>query len=326
MPKKLLLLTGGIILLLAMAIVLGKWGRNGRVEPKTGQQPLVPIAATAWPDSGSSTPVPSAAATAQIRLVGPTSVTAGEPAQTVLVQLTSSQALSELVVEIATGSPNLSVVDYDGATPGIQLAPASLPAGATVDRIEIDAAGILHLRVRDLAVSEESAQTLLQFQVQGVSPGMAPILVQHAVAYAQGGLSVAVDKSTILYVQVQTASAAAIAPVASLPGASGEVKAGIYYRIQRGQNLYRLSKTFGVTVEALVSANAISDVRRIPTGMLLYIPAVSPAGQATYLVASNDTLYSIARSFGMTVEYLAQLNGLAPPYNVFIGQYLVLRP
>lgn len=326
MLKKLLLLTGGIILLLAMAIVLGRWGRAGIGVPKTGRQQSEPIAATTWPDSGSNTPVPVGAPTARILLVGPTVVTVGQPTQTVLVQLTSSQVLSELVLEIVTGSPNLSVVDHDGAAPGIQLAPVSVPAGATVQRAEVDAAGILHFRVRDLSVSALSAPTLFQFQVQGVSAGMAPILVRHAVAYVQGGASVAVDKSTILYVQVQTAATAAIAPVPSLPGTSGEVKAGIYYRIQRGQNLYRLSKSFGVTVEALISANAIGDVRRIPTGMLLHIPAVSPTGQAAYLVAPNDTLCSIAKSFGMTVEYLGQLNGIAPPYDLAAGGYIVLRP
>jgi LysM repeat protein len=67
-------------------------------------------------------------------------------------------------------------------------------------------------------------------------------------------------------------------------------------------------------------------VRQIPTGMLLRIPVPSPKGQAAYLVSTGETLYGIAGSLGMTVEQIAHLNAIAPPYHLTIGQYLMLIP
>jgi LysM repeat protein len=42
--------------------------------------------------------------------------------------------------------------------------------------------------------------------------------------------------------------------------------------IQSGENLFRLSLRYGTTVQALIDANGIVDVRRIPAGTVLIIP------------------------------------------------------
>jgi LysM repeat protein len=41
----------------------------------------------------------------------------------------------------------------------------------------------------------------------------------------------------------------------------------------RGETLYRVALRYGVTVNALIAANGITDVRRIPAGTVLIIPA-----------------------------------------------------
>lgn len=52
--------------------------------------------------------------------------------------------------------------------------------------------------------------------------------------------------------------------------------------------------------------------------------AEPPASAGSVRVQSGDTLYSIARANGVTVEKLADANGIAYPYNVRIGQSLSL--
>lgn len=48
--------------------------------------------------------------------------------------------------------------------------------------------------------------------------------------------------------------------------------------------------------------------------------------ESTYTVRSGDTLYSIARRHGKTVEKIAELNQLKPPYPLYPGQVLTLTP
>ena len=48
--------------------------------------------------------------------------------------------------------------------------------------------------------------------------------------------------------------------------------------------------------------------------------------QYFYHVQSGDTLYEIARRWGLPLESLISANNLRPPYTIFIGQQLVVPP
>lgn len=48
--------------------------------------------------------------------------------------------------------------------------------------------------------------------------------------------------------------------------------------------------------------------------------------QSSYVVQPGDTLFSIAQRFNTTVETLAALNGIAPPYTIEVGQALIVTP
>ena len=108
--------------------------------------------------------------------------------------------------------------------------------------------------------------------------------------------------------------------------------------VQRGENLYRISLKYGVTMAAIAQRNNISNYNLIFTGQTLYIPAggtvvptvtpkpgstaVPPPATGTYTVKRGDTLGSIARKFNTTVQALASLNKISNPNLIYPGQVL----
>ena len=53
-------------------------------------------------------------------------------------------------------------------------------------------------------------------------------------------------------------------------------------------------------------------------------PPAPPVKQCIYVVKPSDTLFSIARLFGTTVEAIAMANGISNPDQIFVGQKLVI--
>ncbi len=132
------------------------------------------------------------------------------------------------------------------------------------------------------------------------------------------------------------------------------VSAQTTHTVQAGENLYRISLRYGVSMNAIASANGLSNINLIFTGQQLTIPGAdggdtsgddtsgdtgsdaggdtgSDAGSdtpvatgGTYTVARGDTLARIASRFGTTFTVLAQLNNIANPNLIFVGQVLNL--
>jgi LysM repeat protein len=97
--------------------------------------------------------------------------------------------------------------------------------------------------------------------------------------------------------------------------------------VQRGENLYRISLRYGTSVQALAAANGIADPSRIYVGQRLVIPCGSappPSGGHVYTVRHGDTLYSIARHFGVSVQAIVQANGITNPNRIYVGQRLII--
>lgn len=116
------------------------------------------------------------------------------------------------------------------------------------------------------------------------------------------------------------------APTASPVPSSSPQTGGIYHKVQWGENLFRIALRYGTTVDAIVAANNLPNRNSVQVGQVLLIPVSSPAGTVVYVVVPGDTLYSIARRFGTTIEALAALNGIAPPYPIKAGQVLIIVP
>ena len=97
--------------------------------------------------------------------------------------------------------------------------------------------------------------------------------------------------------------------------------------VRPGENLYRIALRYGTTVRAIAAANHISNPSLIYVGQRLVIPtggATPPPGSCTYVVRRGDTLYSIARHFGVSLATLVRVNHIANPSLIYVGQRLTI--
>ena len=94
----------------------------------------------------------------------------------------------------------------------------------------------------------------------------------------------------------------------------------ISYVVKRGDNLYSIARQYGVNVNDLKKINNLtSDILSI--GQIINIPSsttiVTPSEDDiinetnTYIVQRGDTLWSISRNFGVSVEDIKNANNLA---------------
>ena len=98
----------------------------------------------------------------------------------------------------------------------------------------------------------------------------------------------------------------------------------ISHIVEKGDTLYSLSKKYGVSVDELRSANAISG-SDLYAGQKLIIPAKKNDKRVTYesyTVKAGDTLYSIAKRSEITIDELRRLNSLDSSAVLKIGQNL----
>ena len=116
------------------------------------------------------------------------------------------------------------------------------------------------------------------------------------------------------------------------------------YTVAEHDTLYSIARRFGVSVDLLAQVNGIRNPGLIRVGTILLIPdpaplrgtqrapgppsvqpqSVRPQAPSTYVVRRGDTLYTLARTFGVTIEALQQANGLASPNQIRAGQVLLI--
>lgn len=94
----------------------------------------------------------------------------------------------------------------------------------------------------------------------------------------------------------------------------------IEYTVKAGDSLWLISRRYGTTVEALKRLNGLtSDLLNI--GQVLKIPVSQNTSYIEYTVRPGDSLWTISRRYGTTVEAIMNLNGLTSDA-LGIGQIL----
>ncbi len=95
------------------------------------------------------------------------------------------------------------------------------------------------------------------------------------------------------------------------------------YIVKSGDTLWSIAKKYGLSVDELKALNNLTS-NSLSIGQVLKIKKESEGvtpDEDTYIVKSGDTLYGIARRFGLSVDELKRINNLASN-TLSIGQVL----
>lgn len=101
------------------------------------------------------------------------------------------------------------------------------------------------------------------------------------------------------------------------------------YTIKSGDTLYKIARTYKISVDNLVEANPGIDPNRLQVGQTICIPVAippgtCPPGTASYIVQAGDTYSALARRFNTSVEAIATANPGVNPNALRIGQNLCI--
>lgn len=99
--------------------------------------------------------------------------------------------------------------------------------------------------------------------------------------------------------------------------------------VQWGDTLSAIAARYNTTVDALARANSLPNPNFVYAGQRLTIPTAAPVPQplpasSVYVVQRGDTLTSIARRAGISVDAILRANGLVNPDFIWSGQRLAL--
>jgi len=108
---------------------------------------------------------------------------------------------------------------------------------------------------------------------------------------------------------------------------AGTAGADTIHVIAKGETVYSLSKLYGVSPEAIIESNSITNTSGISVGTRLLIPSgdLSINGKnGLYKVKRGDTYYSIAKKLGFSLEHLLTLNGRDENRLLRVGEELIV--
>ena len=93
------------------------------------------------------------------------------------------------------------------------------------------------------------------------------------------------------------------------------------YQVKSGDTLYSIANKYGITLKELKAINNLTD-DKLAIGQLLNVPSGLSLA-SSYTVSGGDTLYSIAKKFGVSVDKLKEANQLTNNM-LKIGQKLII--
>ncbi|MVB10378.1 Spore germination protein YaaH [Caprobacter fermentans] len=95
----------------------------------------------------------------------------------------------------------------------------------------------------------------------------------------------------------------------------------VIYRVRPGDNIYRLSRLYGIPEQQIMEDNQIRDPQQLVVGQALVLMTDS----VKHTVGSGQSLYSIAALYGISVDQLLEANPqITDPSRIQAGQVLTI--
>lgn len=100
----------------------------------------------------------------------------------------------------------------------------------------------------------------------------------------------------------------------------------VQHTIKSGDTLWKLSQTYGVSLQSILDLNSGVDPENLQIGSTLCIPAVPlplthtcPDSASSYIVRAGDTLWKLSQTYGVSLQSILDLNPGVNPRNLQIG-------
>ena len=92
-----------------------------------------------------------------------------------------------------------------------------------------------------------------------------------------------------------------------------------YYKVNKGDNLYSISKKFNIPIQKIIKSNKIKSPFKIFPNQKIFLPR-----NKVYTVKKGDTLYSISRKFKTDLFSLSILNKLDNVNQIKVNQKILI--
>lgn len=96
------------------------------------------------------------------------------------------------------------------------------------------------------------------------------------------------------------------------------------YTIKKGDTLYLIAKTFGVSVDSILATNPGINPQNLYIGQVICVPAACSYGTVAYVIKRGDTLYSISRRYNSNIDKIIESNPGINPNNLMIGEVICI--
>lgn len=96
------------------------------------------------------------------------------------------------------------------------------------------------------------------------------------------------------------------------------------HTVRRNDSLWNLAQHYGVPLQHIIEVNGIEQSDPLVVGQALIIP--SPSGNRTHRVVRGESLWAIARQYGLSLQELAAANSITNPAMITPGQLLIIPP
>jgi LysM repeat protein len=322
------------LVLLAVGCARFTYDETPAAVPEGASTPMSTLAAgvtpLSEPEDETPMPTPTVSGPAVLRMEPSVAALAVGEVHQLQVWLDNVDRWHSIELRIGFEPRYVRIEDADPDAAGVQIGAGAVPMAVQVIKNEVDNdAGLITYQVAGAPGSPASGGGMVaSFTVHALAEGGTPVKFGVVSLLDPEGQLLSAPEQIDGLVVIGAGGATPEPTTVSLPAvtATPASSADVYHTVQPGENLFRIALRYGTTVDAIVAANNLPDAGAVKAGQVLLIPVGPPATAGTYVVERGDTLYSIARRFDKTVETLAALNGLLPPYTLEVGQVLIVTP
>lgn len=101
------------------------------------------------------------------------------------------------------------------------------------------------------------------------------------------------------------------------------------YEIKKGETLWRISKTYGITLDELCKINSINDAAKVRSGTKIKVPVINDNAKIkvpnlniqykVHYLKKNETLWQISRKYEISITDLCRINNIRDNSKVIAG-------